>query len=1001
MQLVSLQEALYRCSAESSLRFNAETALEPTPAQTGLYCFSDGSFMPHGNEGSPAIGWACAFFLVDGAACKAVEACVGVASGTYPDWIGSHDQPSAFMAECLALAYGAWISARNFPDIDVLFLSDCEAAIGVAVAKTKYDARGVAGTTRGLHLLRSASSGGKLAYKYVPGHQGIFGNELVDQIAKAACQGTCLGDASLTEASRWLQDGGPYLPWFAAACRAMRGAPEWPVIDGTSLHLEQPVQTPEELLRPFLPAVDMQVKGAEPPPDLAKPTLARALVLNYLLGEQGPPHDPATANRHVSGRTCRDGPAASADANATWTQPRDRDASPCLQLKLKIASYNALSLAAPSSQQKSQLQTEGLAFRTARPALLARSLAACNVDVAAVQETRCAAGTLFSGDYYRVCSGSEGSQYGTEWWFRMGRPILRSPDCNVCIRPNQIVVHHATPRRLLVSFEPGRTKLYLLSYHAPHRGSEAHCIVKWWEDTIRLCNEVVRDNDCILAGDANAAVGSVVSHCVGDLAAEEEDLSGFYLHRLLQERAAWAPSTFWHVHTGQNWTYRQKRNGRLIRPDLIALPNSWWWGSVKSAIAVEVHAGQVAPDHFAVTATVEVLLASHRRRACPRAAMPRRFDEAAMSQPEHRGKILEIIQSLPEVPWHVSAHDHAAYFTDHLQKSLQLYFPLQGHRARRQHSFLTDDTWELHSTVARLRRFCAQCKLQVARHTRAAAFLAWKGGPQGPSFADLTFTPWWRRTSIAYARFVHQLDTAGRALRRACSADRAAYLTACARQIDKGMSQEGARAVRRLLGHKRRKPFAPDVLPALLNKQGQMCATPEAIADRWKEHFSELEAGVDADPAAVLDACDVARATAWPLPEHVLDLPSENALARVIASAPLHKATGVDGISASVGRCHPAALAERLFPLLLKMCLCGQEPVGFKGGALIHIYKGRGSHSSCSSHRGIMLLSTLSKYIHRALRPCISTHFLRTSLPLHLGGKPGVPVTFASHIVSS
>ena len=44
--------------------------------------------------------------------------------------------------------------------------------------------------------------------------------------------------------------------------------------------------------------------------------------------------------------------------------------------------------------------------------------------------------------------------------------------------------------------------------------------------------------------------------------------------------------------------------------------------------------------------------------------------------------------------------------------------------------------------------------------------------------------------------------------------------------------------------------------------------------------------------------------------------------------------------------------------MLLKMCLCGQEAGGLKGGALIHIYKGRGGHSLCTSHRGIMLLST-------------------------------------------
>ena len=46
-----------------------------------------------------------------------------------------------------------------------------------------------------------------------------------------------------------------------------------------------------------------------------------------------------------------------------------------------------------------------------------------------------------------------------------------------------------------------------------------------------------------------------------------------------------------------------------------------------------------------------------------------------------------------------------------------------------------------------------------------------------------------------------------------------------------------------------------------------------------------------------------------------------------------------------------------------------------------------------------MLLSTLSKYLHRALRPSICRHFIHSSLPLHLGGKPGVPVSLAAHII--
>ena len=281
----------------------------------------------------------------------------------------------------------------------------------------------------------------------------------------------------------------------------------------------------------------------------------------------------------------------------------------------------------------------------------------------------------------------------------------------------------------------------------------------------------------------------------------------------------------------------------------------------------------------------------------------------------------------------------------------------------------------------------------------AAAMEAWKAGYTGPSFFDCYHVPWLHQTRLTHAAYCRQLEVQGWTLRKACAADRAAYLGECARQVNTGKDREAAAAVRRLLNHKRKKPFAPNVLPGLLQKDGSACTTPAQIAQRWVEHFGELEAGVVTAPQSVLEACETSQLSEWPLPEGLLDMPSESSLARIIATADARKAPGADGIPAEAGRAHPALMAEKLYPLLLKLCLCGAEAVGLKGGALVHLYKGRGPHNHCTSHRGVLLLSTLSKYFHRALRPSISRHFLHNSLPLHLGGKPNVPVSYAAHLI--
>ena len=615
-------------------------------------------------------------------------------------------------------------------------------------------------------------------------------------------------------------------------------------------------------------------------------------------------------------------------------------------MHVKLASYNALSLAEPCQRHKDQLHSAGLAFRVARPALLARCLEAAQVDIAAIQETRCGPGTLTTGPYDRVCAGSENGSFGTELWFKIGKPILRRGRSTICIQPHHIIVHHASPRRLLVSLEPGSSKLFILALHAPHRGAKSHTISTWWETTLSLCREFVRDAECIIAGDMNASIGSVCTQQVSDLAAEEEDLSGALLRQLMQQCGAWAPASFDSCHQGQSWTYRHKRNGRMIRPDLIAIPDGWWWGQVWSQVDVGIHAGQVSPDHYATTVEVRVNLrqkATCKRRA---SAHGRRYDVAAISKPENQGLVAEVFRSLPLVPWQVSAHTHAWRLVDHLQDNFQRLFPLTGRRARKKHSFLSDATWEIHAEVVRLRRACARCRTHETRHLLAAVLSVWRSQPGD-----------------------QELDLRGAQLRAACVTDRAGYLADCAAQVAAGRDREAALAVRRLLGHKRKKPFMPDVLPSLLKKDGTVCATQQEVAARWQEHFGDLEAGVVSTAEQVVGTCLDLSDGLWPLPSDLLEMPSEAALARAIATAARHKTPGADGIPAEAGRCHPAILAERLYPLLMNIACAARRLPDSKA----------------------VPSSTYTKVVGR--------HFLQHSLPLHLGGKPGVPVSFAAHIV--
>ena len=249
----------------------------PEVDKVEVVCYTDGSFKEaHGQEPCE-FGWACVFFATHKSPTCSRDTCLGVVSGSMPAWL-DRDQspPCAYIAECTALVYGAWVAARNFPGATTRFYSDCTAAIGAATGDTCFARQGPAGTAYGMHLLRAASSGGSISHVYVPGHSQVYGNELADQIAKAAARGLSLGDVERDSCTMWLQGGGLYLPWMALACRALQGTAAWPSVDGSSLRCEVSRRRcdPTAVLEPFL-SIRPQPAAKPLQPDLPRSDTAR------------------------------------------------------------------------------------------------------------------------------------------------------------------------------------------------------------------------------------------------------------------------------------------------------------------------------------------------------------------------------------------------------------------------------------------------------------------------------------------------------------------------------------------------------------------------------------------------------------------------------------------------------------------------------------------------------------------------------------------------------
>ncbi|CAE7819601.1 unnamed protein product, partial [Symbiodinium sp. KB8] len=208
-------------------------------------------------------------------------------------------------------------------------------------------------------------------------------------------------------------------------------------------------------------------------------------------------------------------------------------------------------------------------------------------------------------------------------------------------------------------------------------------------------------------------------------------------------------------------------------------------------------------------------------------------------------------------------------------------------------------------------------------------------------------------------------------------------------------------AANMLLARRRKKPFAPNVLPGIEDSNGQLCHTPEDTTRRWREFFSAMEDGIEVSSTQLVRETLDEAPSCWPCPESMSVIPTPLALRNAVLFAKRGKACGPDALPAEIGLSCAEEMQQILFPLALKLGLLGEEGIGHKSGGLTWLYKGRGPHTDCSSYRGILLLSTLGKALHRAYRPQIQEFFEQSAAPTQLGGRRGGSVLFGSHAMRS
>ena len=131
----------------------------------------------------------------------------------------------------------------------------------------------------------------------------------------------------------------------------------------------------------------------------------------------------------------------------------------------------------------------------------------------------------------------------------------------------------------------------------------------------------------------------------------------------------------------------------------------------------------------------------------------------------------------------------------------------------------------------------------------------------------------------------------------------------------------------------------------------------------------------------------------------ISDIPTLLELEATLRRAPIGKACGLDGIPGELLHSSSPYLARMLWPLLLKVTSRIQEPLQWKGGKLVALYKGKHSPMECASYRAILVSSSLGKSMHSVFRARTMPYLQRGATDLQFSVQPQAMVSMAAHCI--
>ena len=620
-----------------------------------------------------------------------------------------------------------------------------------------------------------------------------------------------------------------------------------------------------------------------------------------------------------------------------------------LKMQIKVATYNGLAL---GDGEQPEVTSGGLTTR------LDMQFHQEKIAIIGVQEARTSTGKRVSDHYCIFSSGFQqcgrSKHFGCELWIHKNLPLCVLPDgTKVSLADCKITISVSDARVLIAKIE-GAISFQVVVAHAPCVSADRpiDMVKQWWDDLSKHLQKC-HAGHAILLIDANAPLADHECGFFGTHQAEPMNAQGYEFQLFLITNQLYVPATF-ENHTGSAGTWKHPRGG-FLRRDYVALSEAFFKICISSHVQSDFDGGFGHMDHC--PAVCEIAGFWNVKEVKRKFA----WDYDKIKDPTSQAEFADALSTLPLPSWSTSVDDHSAILETNI---LQI---------ARQHFRKTK--------IEKYRPMLSEATINGIQLKRQALDMA-------------------RNLQFDDPELIGEIKVLEKMLKPMVQRDQKGWYSEWLDSINEaGSCHDTAQVYRKLQRLGRRKKDlekGPRPLPRLQLDSGQFAQSFQECQQTWMKQFAEVEAGLEASP---IQLQQLHRTRCSGADRKVINCADPYEILSLIRKFKNRKVPGPGQLPVDIIKCGGIQVARMLAPLIVKASWHMREPLSWKGGLLVPLFKGKGSPSEPASYRSIFLSDICAKIHHAKIRTHLAEVWDRDNSLIQMGGRKGCSTDVAHHFL--